>query len=476
MEERRRVWNGFSPLGGHISTQYPPSFYYQHQHKHQTGFYSDKRIPLAVRWEDPTINWPPAPPVQVHPLPDHEPPPPPPLNTTSWERGYAREPLIFLNLDGGTQRSAPSGFESPPAFGVFGRETEPSINRNMEDWAYSATSDDTPIEGEEKDACMEESEEGTMTDAMHDTETVMDDPQSQDPGTSSEDLDNDEGEDMEGYCADLPLYETVKSLRADVEELKLKMRRERLRFERLGSGVEEMLQYLRNEEHRNWQYRDRRNDSHEQEQAFHSFGRYGRPHRQAYRGYTDRDPSSNTGTIPPKAAKSIGEYNAAWKVVYENKDTAGNRPVIPWPTANLQVNALTHHPRQPRRGLSRHSRLPKQISEDIFQLRTWNAFSFFVQAFGLHPRYTHVGSSRSDSVAAEDVRDVMVFDIRVQGASREKLNALKTQLVQEKLRWHPDRLKRLNMYFNMEEEEAAKAVLSAVLECSKACNCCLESI
>ncbi|KAK2882366.1 hypothetical protein FQN49_000421 [Arthroderma sp. PD_2] len=448
MEERRKVWSNVSPLEDYLFTQHPSSFYKQHQHGHEEEFHPDQRIPLEAHWEYPTANWAPIQHAQIYPLlPQEPPPPPPPLNIASRGRGYAREPFIFLNIDHTTRGSVPLGFEPPPSppFSASMRDAGPSINRHMQEGVYSADSDDMSIEEEE----IKETEGESVAGIMDDAETVMNDQEI--PGLGTYDLEDCGGEDR-------PLYKTVKTLLDDVEELKLNMQRDRHQFLRLCGEVDEMVQQLRNQSQRPWRY---------------GFGGHGMPY-QVNREYTHPESRSSADNTPLKTTKPIEEYNATWKAVFETKERPGSRLTIPWPTTSLQVNMLSQRPQQSRRGFQRRSHLPKQISDDIFQLRKWNAFSFFVKAFGLHPKYMLVDSSRMDVEAHEEPREGMVFDIRAQGASRGKLNALKAQLVQEKLRWHPDRMKRLSVGFSAEEEEAAKAVLSAVLDSSKACNGCLD--
>ncbi|KAM5433045.1 hypothetical protein MferCBS31731_007269 [Microsporum ferrugineum] len=416
---------------------------------------------FAGSWVRPTCV-----PTQVDILPvlDHGPPPPPPFGTPVCGRSYTTEPLLFFNPDNGARRAVPLGFELPscPPCGGPIRDSDPFVNGHSQDWEEMCVDEDG-------DGCMDEVDDeelATKKDGAE-TETMMGGQQV--PGLEKpfEDLDGSEVE-MGDDGTNMSLRKTVKMLRGEVEELKKKMIRERLECQRLGSIVEEMMEYLKREEHTHWGHR-----SEQRANFYHRHHHFGMRPGEAGRRDTGQSHRPSTYKAPPRPSKSIDDYNNAWKSVSDSKDAPGARVVIPWPTSSLQASPLSQHP-QSQSGFLRPSHLPKEIRENIFQLRKWNAFSFFVQAFGLYPLYMQIDGAGGQIEGPEEPREAILFDIRVQGASRERLAALKAQLVQEKLRWHPDRLKRLSIGFRGEEEETAKAVLSAVLASSQACNRCLN--
>ncbi|EGE03436.1 hypothetical protein TEQG_02472 [Trichophyton equinum CBS 127.97] len=450
MEARQTIWDGVPGLEDYISTRHPSSFY-KRQHHH------GGRRPFATSWIHPT-NTPTL--ADICHVLDPGPPPPPPLNTQSWGRSYTTEPFVFVDLNEGGRRTVPLSFQPPlaPQFNSAPR----FMNGHIPGWGEASASEHMSVD-EDSDEYVDEVEgedEVSSTEEMGGTETAMGGHQESGLGGLFENLGENAGEKEDS--ADQSLYETVRRLKEEVRELKGKMRREKLEFERLHGAVSEMMEYLTKERHVHWE------NKWEQSPRSHHFS------AGVYTGQT-KQPSTENPT-PNSSRATIEEYNTAWKAVFDSKDTSsGQHSTIPWPTSNLRSSPLTRNS-QPSRGLMKHRRLPREIREDIFQLRKWNAFCFFVQAFGLHPTYVHTDSIRREALAPEEPREGIVFDIRTQGASRAKLNALKAQMVQEKLRWHPDRLRRYAGEFRGDEEEAAKAVLSAVLDSSKACNRCLELV
>ncbi|EZF34526.1 hypothetical protein H109_03981 [Trichophyton interdigitale MR816] len=450
MEARQTIWDGVPGLEDYISTRHPSSFY-KRQHHH------GGRRPFATSWIHPT-NTPTL--ADICHVLDPGPPPPPPLNTQSWGRSYTTEPFVFVDLNEGGRRTVPLSFQPPlaPQFNSAPR----FMDGHIPGWGEASASEHMSVD-EDSDEYVDEVEgedEVSSTEEMGGTETAMGGHQESGLGGLFENLGENAGEKEDS--ADQSLYETVRRLKEEVRELKGKVRREKLEFERLHGAVSEMMEYLAKERHVHWE------NKWEQSPRSHHFS------AGAYTGQT-KQPSTDNPT-PSSSRTTIEEYNTAWKAVFDSKDTSsGQHSTIPWPTSSLRSSPLTRNS-QPSRGLMKHRRLPREIREDIFQLRKWNAFCFFVQAFGLHPTYVHADSIRRDALAPEEPREGIVFDIRTQGASRAKLNTLKAQMVQEKLRWHPDRLRRYAGGFRGDEEEAAKAVLSAVLDSSKACNRCLELV
>ncbi|EFQ99019.1 hypothetical protein MGYG_08959 [Nannizzia gypsea CBS 118893] len=419
MEERQTIWDGLPDVEGYISTRHPSSFYKrQHHHEERRAFTTGWMYQAST----PTV-------VDICNILDPGPPPLPPLDTPPWTRSYTTEPFVFLDLNDGSRRTVPLRFQPPPA-PQFGGPAH-FMTGHGQGWGERGTSEHMFVDEDDDEYMVEVDgeDDGSSVEEIGDAETVMDGHQG--PG----------------------LRGSFEILMRATGKRKM-MRRDRLEFERLGSTVAEIMEYL---------VEERQGSKREQETGSHHFDG----------GQTRRPSMDNPHPNPPK---SIEDYNTAWKAISESKDISNDQhSVIPWPTSSLRASLLSRHQQQ-RRGITNHRRLPKEISEDIFQLRKWNAFCFFVQAFGLYPTYIHADGIRRGMSAPEEPREGIVFDIRIQGASRAKLNALKAQMVQDKLRWHPDRLKRHAGGFTGDEEEAAKAVLSAVLDSSKACNRCLELV
>ncbi|EGD87043.1 hypothetical protein H112_05563 [Trichophyton rubrum D6] len=450
METRQTMWDGLPGLEDYISARHPSSFY-KRQHHH------GGRRPFATSWMQPT-NTPRL--VDICHVLDTGPPPPPPLDTPSWSQSYTTEPFVFVDLNEGGRRTVPLSFQ-PPLAPQF-NSTPRFMNGHVPGWGETSASEHMSVD-EDSDEYVDKvdaEDEVSSTEEMEGTETVMGGHQESGLGGLFENVGESSGEKEDD--ADQSLHETVKRLKEEVKELKGMMRCEKLEFERLRGAVAEMMEYLAKERHVHWE------NKWEQGPRTHNFS------GGVYTSQT-RQPSTDNPT-PSSSRAAIEEYNTAWKAVFDTKSTSnGQHWTIPWPTSSLKSSPLSRNS-QPSRGLMKHRRLPKEISEDIFQLRKWNAFCFFVQAFGLYPTYVHADSIRRETLAPEEPREGIVFDIRIRGASRAKLNALKAQMVQEKLRWHPDRLKRYAGGFRGDEEEAAKAVLSAVLDSSRACNKCLELV
>jgi hypothetical protein len=102
---------------------------------------------------------------------------------------------------------------------------------------------------------------------------------------------------------------------------------------------------------------------------------------------------------------------------------------------------------------------------------------FFLAAFDLNATY-RLEDQESDfpNEFNDPATTVLVFDIDIRDASRANLDRLKTQLIQEKLRWHPDRMKRMRLAMSSElESESAKSVWDAVVDASRACERCLAA-
>lgn len=251
-----------------------------------------------------------------------------------------------------------------------------------------------------------------------------------------------------------PFLQSARNLRQYLKGLKkerMELQRERMVLQELNSGIEEILQYCRHDARRGTP-QPRSSDG----RRLHK----DRPGRAGCRGHN----------FPPSyedVRLALDRYNSAWLEVPPRSFPETGEATLPWPSYSLQANELAQVPPLNRR----RPRLPQEITEDIFQLRKWNTFCFFTQACGLRPHYRLVNVEDSDD------RTALRLEVKTRGASRVKLEALKSQLVREKLRWHPDRLRRMGIgSLSEQEEEAAKAVWGAVIDASRACERCLEVI
>ncbi|WEW57999.1 hypothetical protein PRK78_003466 [Emydomyces testavorans] len=173
---------------------------------------------------------------------------------------------------------------------------------------------------------------------------------------------------------------------------------------------------------------------------------------------------------------SYGRYDLKWMQAFltELADT-GAIIDIPWPTPTLKMEKLSEIPRELRHCFQH----PAVHAPGDSLLRQWNAFTFFLQGFGLQacePRH-YCGKTGVRS----DHRCQLIFDIELQGAGDiAKLERLKAKLQDEKKRWHPDghrrKWKMRQESKEEEEEECAKAVFNAVVNASDACGRLLKGV
>lgn len=255
-----------------------------------------------------------------------------------------------------------------------------------------------------------------------------------------------------------------------------KIRRERHQFQKLKTGLEDLLQTWGGPEGIVYESGPYTADG----RCF--TGAYPRsPHPECpLSAATDPGPSFHNGERSPgfghagdnNSFAGIDRYNEAWnaaKTISASDDDMSGR--IPWPTKTLRVEDLSRNEGPPVHLRLQHlgRRLPSEISDDLFLLRKWNAFNFFLTCFALRATYTldepgvfHEGSEDGTS---------MVFGIENRDASKTQLEKLKSQLIEEKLRWHPDARNRLRLgNFSELEAESAKSVFCAVLDASRACK------
>jgi hypothetical protein len=269
----------------------------------------------------------------------------------------------------------------------------------------------------------------------------------------------------------------------ELKRERAKMKSERLQFQKLKSGLEDLLS--------TWRETEGRTFSSAPPTA--AGGHFDHSYRQSPfpdcplsaatdpgPGYLNEQPSSAfESRFQPAGTGGYTEmerYNQAWQdTKARSAPNAVSAAPIPWPTRTLRVGDLSRNEGIPFHLLARQ--LPKQITDDPFQLRKWNAFVFFLAAFDLNATYR---LEDQDSDFPNEFNDpattVLVFDIDIRDASRSNLDRLKTQLIQEKLRWHPDRMDRMRLAMNSElESESAKSVWDAVVDASRACERCLAA-
>ena len=254
------------------------------------------------------------------------------------------------------------------------------------------------------------------------------------------------------------------------------MKRERLEFQRLNVGLQDLL--------RSWDAAERptyERAPHTAEGVYFSTSSQRGPQfdvplsaaTDPGPGFSYEEPPTPGFLTHEDTSPCIDEYNKAWKDAKEASDA--NSPVsTPWPTKTLGVSDLSRNEGQPLHLYFEYSSrsLPSEISDDPYHLRKWNAFNFFLESFGLKARY-----DIDDQPEDADDGSSLKFDIETRGASKAKLDKLKSQLLQEKLRWHPDRMKRMRLAkFSELEVESAKSVWGAIVDASKAYERCLSSI
>ena len=273
--------------------------------------------------------------------------------------------------------------------------------------------------------------------------------------------------------------ETLDVLKKYLRKLKkerVKMKKERREFQRLNVGLQDLL--------RSWDNAERpayERAPHTAEGAY--FSRYYQDSPQfdvPLSAATDPGPGFSYEKPPTPGfpmrehhTPCIDGYNKAWKDAKEASE-ANSPVVIPWPTRTLRVSDLSRNEGQPLHLYSEYATrsLPSEISDDPYHLRKWNAFNFFLESFGLKARY-----EIDDQTDDGDDGSSLKFVIEPKGASKGKLDKLKSQLLQEKLRWHPDRMKRMRLArFSELEAESAKAVWGAIVDASKAYELCLSAI
>ncbi|KAL1955346.1 hypothetical protein VTO42DRAFT_8628 [Malbranchea cinnamomea] len=270
-------------------------------------------------------------------------------------------------------------------------------------------------------------------------------------------------------------FDILKTYLRRLEKERAKMKRERLHFQRLNSGLQDLL--------RSWEGVGRTHEPapHTAEGVcaanwYERSPQFDCPLSAA----TDPGPGFPYGDVPPTshftesgdAVTSIDRYNQAWTEAKDISASGSNSlAVVPWPTPTLKAEDLSRDEGVPFHLSFEHSprSLPPEISNDLYHLRKWNAFNFYLKPFGLKP-FLKLDVQHDDDVEGGTS---FIFDIEPNGATREKLDKLKAQLIQEKLRWHPDRLKRMRLArFSELQNECAKAVWGAVVDASKALERC----
>lgn len=254
------------------------------------------------------------------------------------------------------------------------------------------------------------------------------------------------------------LLDTISILSDDLQELKeerARLRHERLQFQKLHNGMEEML--------RSWSSHDRENQHAGQDpnrNAENTRSKNGDPTSHAG-GYND---NRNRSHSVLDAKESLVRYNNAWEDLNEKSTTSGltSTTTVPWPVDGIQANNLG------REAQCYSGQLPREIRNVPFQLCRWNAFSFFVRAFGLRPCYCF----REGPGSPPRFNEPFFYITAGESGPKQRVLMLKAQLSKEKLRWHSDRLKKRGVFerFSEEEKEYAKAVWSAVMDASKACE------
>lgn len=201
--------------------------------------------------------------------------------------------------------------------------------------------------------------------------------------------------------------------------------------------------------------------------------------------------------VSADGSPALDRYNAAWNALrradVNTPFASKKRFEISWPTRDLQYTSLGRYDLYNQHYIYSSRTLPPEIMHDFFQLQKWNTFCFFVEAFGFKAYYAFEpvvdspslgrrhGRTRKINVDGEQSRLVFHIDILRNDMSRARrqLEALKAQMQQEKLRWHPDRW-RLSMRQAVgtlvdEKMESAKAVWGAIIEVSQACDAHLRA-
>ncbi len=142
--------------------------------------------------------------------------------------------------------------------------------------------------------------------------------------------------------------------------------------------------------------------------------------------------------LTARSKAQLDHYNQSWEAA------SPKNSILSWPTADLsptKLNARDHTTQDPK-------------DWDTPRVMAWNAFKFFVQAFGIKPR-VEISESTGPTWS-------------IAGASPEQLMALKRQARHDMLRWSPDKM--AHRYPGSSTDERAKAVYEAVQLIYKECK------
>ncbi|KAF4629644.1 hypothetical protein G7Y89_g8499 [Cudoniella acicularis] len=159
-----------------------------------------------------------------------------------------------------------------------------------------------------------------------------------------------------------------------------------------------------------------------------------------------------------QAEHNLALYNNSWSLLLaQSSRPHAPTPSIPWPTKppNFTRSALFQpNPHAPRD-------LPSS------ELPSWNARSFFLHAFHLHPSTSQSSSGQSSFTYSDNDKE--------KRKKRERLQGLRRQLKMEKVRWHEDKLRAI---FGDEvvSDEVVKIVWGVVIGLKEAVEKAMEQV
>lgn len=281
--------------------------------------------------------------------------------------------------------------------------------------------------------------------------------------------------------------DTIRELSRELKEEATNVKHERRSFQRLNQELKTILKKLES------------GLPHATEQpppSDHFNGSRSRPHDNANvppqltRNHNHSDVNVRMYSLHAVDA-AFQQYDIAWRSIFSFRENAervvenlaaGHARAIPWPSPDLRISSLSKviiwfSDDPPSRDRTHHH-LPLEITENSFNLQKWNAFCFFVYAFDMDPYYGD-GSSLDFRIDARRTRTGFVVPHLI---AAERLMMLRAQLLQERLKWHPDNLRlginRGHEIFDGRGDDrissAVKAVWGAITQALNACETVLE--
>ncbi|KAL1853307.1 hypothetical protein Plec18170_005303 [Paecilomyces lecythidis] len=284
--------------------------------------------------------------------------------------------------------------------------------------------------------------------------------------------------------------DAIRDLSQELKEEATNVRHERESFQRLNEELRTILEKMESDLPRMAEQSSRPNHPNN-EPPSHNHGK--RPENSSSR----RAHNYNYGYDHfrwyslDRIAAEFRRYDHVWRSILNSREntrraieglTSGYTNAIPWPVPDLRMSSLSKMIRWDNHDLLAEANpLSSQIAQDPFYLQAWNAFCFFVYAFNMVPYY----DDSYPLLFLINHRRTRAGNLVPASRERQRLVALRNQLLHERQTWNPRHLYSAGHHgvrFDGRRDEtvyAVRAVWEAISQALRACEIsldCLEEV